>query len=106
MTQPIENSTTAPTQLFTALSRYLNSTVILYGEKRKMTLTTYKRNNFVAEGDEKTMLINKGVEYRPDLVAFDVYGVSEVWWKILEANRMSDVFDFKAGLTITLPKIF
>jgi hypothetical protein len=105
MTQPVEVSTTTARQLFTALSRYLNSTIILYSEKRKMTLATYKRVNFVADGDEKSMLITKGVEYRPDLVAFDVYGVPDVWWKILEANHMFDVFDFKAGKTIILPKI-
>ena len=106
MTQQIELSTTRPEQLFTPLSRYLSSSVILYGEKRKMTIETYKKVKFTAEGDEKTMLITKGVEYRPDLVAFDIYGIPDVWWQILEANNIFDVFDFKAGLTIILPKIF
>ena len=105
MTQLIEISETTPQQLFTALSRYLDSTVIIYSEMRKVTLTTYKRTEFVAEGNEQTMLVTKGIEYRPDLVAFDVYGIPDVWWNILEANHMFDVFDFKAGLTIILPNI-
>lgn len=105
MTVPIELSNVTAPRIFTPLSRYINGTVdvILYGEDRIPTITTYKRANYVPSGNEKSMLITKGLEYRPDLVAFDIYGVVDVWWKILEANKMSDVFDFKAGKTIILP---
>lgn len=89
--------------LVSAGSRYLDSTVYYYGERNIITFETYKRKPYEVVGDEKVMLINKGVEYRPDLVSYDYYGFPDMWWKILEANNMSDIFEFKSGRTIILP---
>jgi hypothetical protein len=86
-------------------SRYRSSDVIYYGEQRYVTFTTYKRTPYVPNGLEKIMLISKGVEYRPDLVAYDRYGFAGHWWKILEVNGMKDIWEFKAGTTIFLPDI-
>ena len=47
---------------------------------------------------------HKKVWRRPDLVSKEKYGIPDFWWKILEANKMNDVFDFKAGKTIILPE--
>jgi len=84
-------------------SRYIESKVLYYGEKKFITFETYKRSKYIKTGKEKVMLITKGVEYRPDLVSYDHYGFSDVWWKILEANNMRDIYEFKAGVTIILP---
>lgn len=85
-------------------SRYIDSNVLYYGDKKFVTFETYKRTKYVKTGTEKVMLITKGVEYRPDLVSYDHYGFTDVWWKILEANQMNDIYDFKAGTTIILPE--
>lgn len=103
MTQLIEDAKITPSQILEAGSRYANQRVIYYGESRKMTFDTYKRNPYVPTGNEKVMLINKSLEYRPDLVSYDVYGFVDNWWRILEANDMHDIWDFKAGKTIILP---
>ena len=45
-------------------------------------------------------------QYRPDLLAYDVYGDSRLWWVFTNANMNSikdPIWDFKAGLTITYP---
>jgi len=84
-------------------SRYLSSKVLYYGDQNLITFETYKRKNYVKTGSEKVMMITKGVEYRPDLVSYDYYGFSDMWWKILEVNNISDIFNFKAGITIILP---
>lgn len=103
MTQPIEY-TNIPTQnLVAGGSRYKKQVVIYYGEQRFLTFDTYTRVPYNRQGNEKVMVISKGVEYRPDLVSHDFYGFPDNWWRILEANGMNDVFDFKAGLTILLP---
>jgi hypothetical protein len=86
-------------------SRYRNSDVVYYGEQKYLTFSTYKRTPYVSNGKEKIMLINKGVEFRPDLVAFDRYGFQGHWWRILEVNGMKDIWEFKAGTTIFLPDI-
>jgi len=46
-------------------------------------------------------------EYRPDLLAFDLYGDSALWWvfRSRNPNVLDDpVFDFQAGVTIFIPK--
>ena len=44
-----------------------------------------------------------GQEYRPDLVSNRVYGTPDFWWRIMEANNIKDVFEFKAGLNLRIP---
>lgn len=103
MTQPVVFAG-IPTQLVAnSNSRYLKQNVVYYGEQKILTFDIYVRQSYKKKGDEKVMLITKGVEYRPDLVSFDVYGFPDNWWIIMEANGIHDVFDFKAGRTIILP---
>lgn len=103
MTIPIEPSQQQAKFLMSGGSRYLNQTVIYYGEQRHLTFDTYIRENYKKDGNESVMLITKGTEYRPDLIAYDIYGFPNVWWKILEVNGMKDIWEFKAGKTIILP---
>ena len=46
-------------------------------------------------------------EYRPDLLAFDLYSNSMLWWvfAMRNPNMLKDpYFDFVAGINIYLPK--
>lgn len=46
-------------------------------------------------------------EYRPDLLAYDLYNDSRLWWVFAQRNpnRLKDpYFDFVAGVGIYLPK--
>lgn len=84
-------------------SRYVNSTVFYYGEKNLLTFESYKRKNRTPSSSDRYYVITAGTEYRPDLVAQRAYGNAAMWWKILEANGMFDIFDFKAGTNILIP---
>lgn len=47
-------------------------------------------------------------EYRPDLLAYDLYNNSKLWWVFAQRNpnRLKDpLFDFKAGIGIYIPKL-
>jgi hypothetical protein len=48
-------------------------------------------------------------EYRPDLLAYQVYGDAGLWWVFAarNPNKLGNdpLFDFKAGLMIYYPKI-
>lgn len=103
MTVPIQSSNIPVTSVISGLSRYRYQNVIYYGEQKFVTFDTYIRQKYIPTGQEKVVLINKGVEYRPDLVAYDVFGTADAWWKILEVNGMHDIWDFKAGTTIMIP---
>ena len=104
MTQIIEPSSILPSDVSASTSRYReNQNVIYYGEQRFITYDLYIKSGYKKSGNEKVMLISKGVEYRPDLVSFDFYGFPDNWWRILEVNGIMDIFDFKSGKTIFLP---
>ena len=103
MTVPIEYSELSATTA--SGSRYQSSRVIYYGEQRFLTFEIYVRQTRKLTGQENVMVITKGVEYRPDLVSHDYYGFPDNWWKIMEVNKLKDIMEFKAGLTIILPSV-
>lgn len=104
MANKIEFTDIRATEFVTSVSRYANSKVLYYSDDRIATFETYKRRKFVASSRDQVAVVSPGMEYRPDLMSFDKYGVSDFWWKILEANSMKDVTEFKAGRTVILPE--
>lgn len=108
MSTPIEIARGVKNLDFVAnTSRYINSTLIYWGDKRVLTYETYKRPTFAPANTDKFLIISAGEEYRPDLIAKRAYGVNLLafWWKIMEANNIFDVFDLKAGTTLRIPTI-
>jgi hypothetical protein len=52
--------------------------------------------------------IQRVYEYRPDLLAYDLYADSRLWWVFAQRNpnRLKDpYFDFVTGLGIYIPKL-
>lgn len=52
--------------------------------------------------------ISKVYEYRPDLLAYDLYNDSRLWWVFAQRNpnKLKDpYFDFITGVSIYLPKL-
>lgn len=51
-------------------------------------------------------IIDRVYEYRPDLLANDIYGDSRYWWifSMRNPNAIQDpIFDFKVGTVIFIP---
>ena len=102
----IENANIESKRFVSASSRYNKSTVIYYhiGNQKKITFTTYKKIiSNKAKDNDLYMVIPAGMEYRPDLVSQKVYGIVDFWWKIMEANNIKDIFEFKTGTNLRLP---
>ena len=60
------------------------------------------------ESDDLTFVINTTYQYRPDLLAFDLYGIAGLWWLFYQRNPntlQAPPLDFKVGTLIYLPKI-
>lgn len=58
--------------------------------------------------DDLQFTINETYQYRPDLLAFDLYDTSTLWWVFYQRNPnalQAPPLDFVAGTTIYLPKI-
>jgi hypothetical protein len=57
--------------------------------------------------DDVIFTITNTYEYRPDMLAYDLYGDSGLWWvfRARNPNALEDpLLDFRAGVTIYLPK--
>lgn len=103
MAQTIQSSNISANNFVDSTSRYVDSEVIYYGDNHLLTFTTYRKKDKNFSSDDKFMIIGKGHEFRPDLVSKRIYGISSYWWKIMEANDIKDIYDFKAGINIRLP---
>jgi hypothetical protein len=60
-----------------------------------------------AESDDFRYVLEPQYTHRPDLLAFDLYGSSKLWWVFIQRNldRIQDpIFDFIPGLELYLPK--
>jgi len=60
-----------------------------------------------AELDDQEYTIERTYAYRPDLLAYDLYGSPRLWWVLAQRNpdQIEDpIYDFKPGVTIQLPK--
>jgi len=58
--------------------------------------------------DDQQMVINLTYQYRPDLLALDLYQTPTLWWVFYQRNPntlTAPPLDFKAGTTIYLPNI-
>jgi hypothetical protein len=60
------------------------------------------------ETDDLEFIINQTYQYRPDLLAFDLYQDSNLWWVFYQRNPntlTAPPLDFKPGVKIFLPKL-
>jgi len=58
-------------------------------------------------GDDVLYVITPAYTYRPDLLAYDLYGKKELWWVFAQRNPdiiKDPVYDFVAGTKILLPQ--
>ena len=59
------------------------------------------------ETDDLEFIINQTYQYRPDLLAFDLYGEPALWWVFIQRNLdvlQDPIFDFVPGKKIYVPK--
>ena len=60
-----------------------------------------------AEQDDQSYTIERTYAYRPDLLAYDLYGSPRLWWVFAQRNpdQIEDpIYDFNPGVTVQLPK--
>ena len=60
-----------------------------------------------AEADDVLYTVQTQYTYRPDLLAYDLYGSEKLWWVFAQRNMdviKDPVYDLVAGVKIYLPK--
>jgi hypothetical protein len=59
------------------------------------------------QNDDILTTLNLTYQYRPDLLAYDLYSNPSLWWVFYQRNPNTltrPPWDFRAGITIYLPK--
>jgi len=75
--------------------------------QNKINLETFVPRTITAEQDDQSYTIERTYAYRPDLLAYDLYGTPRLWWVFAQRNpdQIEDpIYDFRHGVTIQLPK--
>ena len=80
-----------------------------YADTRQLAdyLDIFTPRTITAENDEQRYTIERTYAYRPDLLAYDLYGSPRLWWVFAQRNpdEIEDpIYDFKPGVTVQLPK--
>jgi hypothetical protein len=60
------------------------------------------------ETDDILFTVTNSYQYRPDLLAYDLYGDVGLWWVFAQRNPnviQDPIFDLQAGIKIYLPKL-
>ena len=60
-----------------------------------------------SSSDDFPYTIQPQYNFRPDLLAYDVYGNPRLWWVFMQRNAdiiFDPIYDFRSGVTIALPK--
>jgi len=90
--------------LYPKQSPYYNTNVV-----NNLYLDVMVDRNIPMLPSDVYFVITSTYQYRPDLLAYDLYGDAKLWWVFAERNpnRLGEdpYFNFIAGLGIYLPNI-
>ena len=89
------------------MATYSNTSPYFATRQNKDSLGLFVPRPITAEKDDESYTIERTYAYRPDLLAFDLYGTPRLWWVFAQRNpdQLEDpIYDFRPGVTIQLPK--
>ena len=90
------------------MAKYSNTSPYFATEENNISLDFFVPRTITAEDDDISYTIDRIYAYRPDLLAFDLYGNPRLWWVFAQRNPDSiedPVYDFAPGVVIQLPKL-
>ena len=89
------------------MSEYSSTSPYYSTGQNAINLDVLVPRTITAEADDQSYTIERTYAYRPDLLAYDLYGTPRLWWVFAQRNpdKIEDpIYDFKIGVTIQLPK--
>ena len=89
------------------MAKYSQTSPYFETTENDVSLDILTPRTITAEEDDQSYTIERTYAYRPDLLAFDLYGSPRLWWVFAQRNpdEIEDpIYDFKPGVTIQLPK--
>lgn len=89
------------------MTRYNKFSPYYNTPENNLNLELLKIRPVPAEADDFEYALQSQYRHRPDLLAYDVYGSSKLWWVIVQRNLETikdPIYDFEPGVIIFLPK--
>ena len=89
------------------MAKYSPTSPYFETPQNEINLEQFVPRPITAEDDDQVYVIERTYAYRPDLLAFDLYGTPRLWWVFAQRNpdAIEDpIYDFKPGVTVQLPK--
>lgn len=89
------------------MANYSSSSPWYTTNQNNLYLEIWEPRPIPSADDDFQYTIQPQYNYRPDLLAYDIYGNPKLWWVFTQRNidiLMDPIYDFRAGVTIVLPK--
>ena len=89
------------------MAKYSPTSPYFETPQNEINLEQFVPRPITAEDDDQVYVIERTYAYRPDLLAFDLYGTPRLWWVFAQRNPdviEDPIYDFEAGVSIQVPK--
>ena len=90
------------------MAKYSNTSPYYTTPENNISLDFFVPRTITASQDDITYTIDRIYAYRPDLLAYDLYGTPRLWWVFAQRNPNTiedPIYDFAPGVDIQLPKL-
>ena len=90
------------------MSNYNQKSTYMHTETNEYYLDLMVNRDIPKYSDDIIMTITEVYNMRPDILAFDLYDDSELWWVFAQRNPdilKNPLLDFKTGTKIFIPRL-
>ena len=90
------------------MAKYSTTSPYFNTPQTATSLDFFSPRPLTADLDDISYTIDRISAYRPDLLAYDLYGTPRLWWVFAQRNpnEIEDpIYDFAPGVTIQIPKL-
>ena len=90
------------------MAQYDSTSPYFNTKYRQFFLDVMVDRPIIKDADDILFTINQTYQYRPDLLAYDLYDNPSLWWVFYQRNSNTLIkppLDFKAGTTIYIPQL-
>lgn len=90
------------------MATYNNTSPYFTTPQNNLSLDFFSPRTITAEEDDISYTIDGIYAYRPDLLAYDLYGTPRLWWVFAQRNPdviQDPIYDFSPEKIIRIPKL-
>ena len=89
------------------MAKYSNTSPYFSTLQTETYLDLYTPRPITIEADDQSYTIERTYAYRPDLLAYDLYGTPRLWWVFAQRNMdvlIDPIYDLIPGTQIYIPQ--